>query len=144
MTPSIEAKIVVIDDDPRVLRSIARLILSWGLRCETYTDSRAALPAIERDPPELLILDIFMPEPDGFEVISRMRRLSPSTQIIAISGDLIRGRPTNALAMSGMLGVTATILKPIDPERLRDLIAQTLPNRAVSTAPELRRAVSTE
>lgn len=134
MTPNAEPKVIIIDDDPRVLNAIARLIAAWGLHCETYTDSRTALPAIEREPPDLLIVDIFMAEPDGFEVISRMRQLSPSTPIIAISGDLVRGRPANALAMSGMLGVTATILKPIQPERLRALIAQALPDWLAGTA----------
>jgi CheY-like chemotaxis protein len=134
MTDRTPSRIVIVDDDPRMLTAFARCIASWGLRCETYSDSRLALTAIERDPPDLLILDIFMPEPDGFEVIARMRRLSPELPIIAMSGDMIRDRPANALAMSDLLGVTATILKPVPPERLRALIAQTLPYGSADAA----------
>jgi CheY-like chemotaxis protein len=134
MTHSTAPSIVIIDDDPRMLSAIARLITSWGLRCATYTDGRAALAAMAQDPPDLLLVDIFMPEPDGFEVIAQVRRRVPATPIIAISGDIVRGHPTNALAMSELLGVAATIRKPIEPEPLRALIARTLASKAPPSA----------
>lgn len=134
MTHSTAPRIVIIDDDPRMLNAIARLIAAWGLRCETYTDGRAALAALTQDPPDLLMVDIFMPEPDGFEVIAQVRKRSPATPIIAVSGDIVRGHQTHALAMSELLGVTATIRKPFEPEPLRALIAQTLAGKAPASA----------
>jgi CheY-like chemotaxis protein len=115
-------RVVLIDDDPRLLQATARLIGTWGYRCETFIDGRAALSAMTQDPPALLLVDIYMPDLDGFEVIARMRQITLATRIIAISGDIVRGHPTNALAVSERLGADATIQKPFRPEQLRNLL----------------------
>jgi CheY-like chemotaxis protein len=122
MSDPAKPRVVLIDDDPRLLQATARLIGTWGYRCETYTEARAALAAISADPPAVLLVDIYMPEVDGFEVIARMRGIAPDTRIIAISGDIVRGHPTHVLAVSEQLGVDATIQKPLRPEQLRALL----------------------
>ena len=124
MPASDRPRIVLIDDDPRLLAATARLIGTWGYRCEAYTDGRAALAAMAADPPAVLLVDIFMPDLDGFEVIARMHLIAPGTRIIAISGDIVRGHPTHVLAVSAQLGADATIQKPFRPEPLRALLAQ--------------------
>ncbi|WP_296806069.1 EAL domain-containing protein [Thiocapsa sp.] len=111
--------IMVVDDDPRVLQATARLITAWGYRCETFTDARTALQVCEEAAPDLLILDTFMPELDGFEVIKRMRTIAPSSRILSVSGDALRGYHTNVLEMCRALGADAVLQKPIAPERLR-------------------------
>ena len=122
MPASTRPRIVLIDDDPRLLHATARLIGTWGYRCETFTDGREALDAIAADPPALLLVDIYMPELDGFKMIARIRRITPGTRIIAISGDIVRGHPTHVLAVSEQLGVDATIQKPLRPDQLRTLL----------------------
>ena len=117
-----QPRVVLIDDDQRLLQATARLIGSWGYHCETFGDGRTALSAMAQDPPAVLLVDIYMPDLDGFEVIARMRQIAPATRIIAISGDIVRGQPTNALAVSQQLGADATIQKPFRPEPLRDLL----------------------
>lgn len=57
-------------------------------------DGRAAVEAIQSEDFDVLIVDIFMPEMDGFEVISLMRAHKPSLPIIAISGSAVR-HPTS-------------------------------------------------
>ena len=122
MPVNTQLRVVLIDDDPRLLQATARLIGAWGYRCETFIEGRTALVAMAQDPPALLLVDIYMPDLDGFEVIARMRRTAPGTRIIAISGDIVRGHPTNALAVSEQLGADATIQKPFRPEQLRALL----------------------
>ncbi|WP_295449212.1 response regulator [uncultured Thiodictyon sp.] len=117
-------RVVLIDDDPRLLQATARLIGTWGYRCQTFIEGRTALIAMAQDPPTVLLVDIYMPDLDGFEVIARMRRIAPGTRIIAISGDIVRGHPTNALAVSEQLGADATIQKPFRPEQLRALLGR--------------------
>ncbi|WP_295884052.1 response regulator [uncultured Thiohalocapsa sp.] len=112
-------RIQVLDDDPRLLRASLLLLPRWGFRCETYTHARDALAAIQRNPPDLLIVDIYMPDLDGFEVIARARQLAPSMPILAVSGDIIQGEATNVLAMGAALGADATLHKPFRPEALR-------------------------
>jgi CheY-like chemotaxis protein len=111
--------IMVVDDDQRMLHATARLATSWGYPCNTYLDARAALEASEEAPPALLIVDIYMPQLDGFEVIKRMRQVAPSTRILAVSGEMVRGQHTDVLEICRALGADAVLEKPISPERLR-------------------------
>ncbi|MBK1631643.1 hypothetical protein CKO31_12990 [Thiohalocapsa halophila] len=112
-------RVQVLDDDPRLLQASLRLLPRWGFRCETFSDARESLASIGRDPPDLLIVDIYMPHLDGFEVIARARQLAPQMRIIAVSGDIIQGEATNVLAMGAALGADATLHKPFRPEALR-------------------------
>jgi CheY-like chemotaxis protein len=111
--------LLVVDDDERLLQATSRLASSWGYRCETYSDARAALRVCEASPPALMIVDIYMPELDGIEVIQRMRQIAPATRILAVSGDVVQGQPTHVLEMCQFLGADAVLQKPIAPERLR-------------------------
>jgi EAL domain-containing protein (putative c-di-GMP-specific phosphodiesterase class I)/FixJ family two-component response regulator len=111
--------IMVVDDDQRMLHATARLATSWGYPCDTYMHARAALEASEDAAPALLIVDIYMPQLDGFEVIKRMRQIAPSTRILAVSGEMVRGQHTDVLEICRALGADAVLEKPIPPERLR-------------------------
>jgi CheY-like chemotaxis protein len=122
-----QPRVLVLDDDPRLLQASLRLLPRWGYRCEAYTDARAALAAIAREPPDLLLVDIYMPDLDGFQVIARARRLAPRMHIVAMSGDVILGMPMHVLSMSTDLGAEAALHKPIDPRQLHMTLAGLLP-----------------
>jgi len=79
--------VLVIDDD-----EISLLIVQNALELEGYTtittmDSLLAAELFKRHKPDVVILDIFMPEKDGFELIKELRDLSSDTFIIAISAN---------------------------------------------------------
>jgi EAL domain-containing protein (putative c-di-GMP-specific phosphodiesterase class I)/DNA-binding response OmpR family regulator len=114
--------VMVIDDDPRMLHATARLLSAWGYRCDAYTDARAALVAAQQAPPALVVMDIYMPDLDGFELLKRFRKIAPDARLLAVSGDFVRGYPTNVLKMSRAMGADAVLQKPIGPERLRPII----------------------
>ncbi len=68
--------ILVVDDEPGVL-DVARMYLAReGFRVALAADGPAALAAVEREPPDLIILDLMLPGLDGFEVCRRLRRTS--------------------------------------------------------------------
>lgn len=92
-----EARVLVVDDDADV-RSLLRDELSAaGYRVEAARDGAEALGALERQRPSAVVLDLLMPEPDGFEVLYRMREDAGlrSVPVIVLTGkDLSAGEET--------------------------------------------------
>jgi len=68
-----EARLLVVDDDADVRELLQRELSSAGYRVETARGGAEALSTLERERPSAVVLDLLMPEPDGFEVLYRMR-----------------------------------------------------------------------
>ncbi len=119
------ARILIIDDDERVLRSLGRLLTAEGYEVETAAGGALAMKAFERNAADLVITDINMPEMDGIEVITTLQDLHPAVPIIAISaGGLF---PKELLLQNAdMLGAIATITKPFDIDTLLEAVADAL------------------
>ena len=78
--------VLVVDDDPSI-RALIRLYLeSAGYAVVEAADGKRAMSALDGQPVDLVILDIFMPEMDGLEVLQVLREQSQSCKIMAISG----------------------------------------------------------
>ena len=116
-------KILVVDDDPSVLRSYGRLLRRSGY--ETVTDDGA--PGLlerlsgHRDS-DLLILDYRMPYQDGLSVLEGLRAGGPAPKTILISAyanEEVRRRAVS-------LGVETILEKPVDVCRLRETIQEAL------------------
>ena len=67
------ASVLVIDDTIENLRLLSNLLGEQGYEVRAVTSGRQALRAVEHDPPDLILLDIAMPEMDGYEVCRRLR-----------------------------------------------------------------------
>ncbi|MBM9515183.1 response regulator [Desulfogranum marinum] len=65
---------MLVDDTPANLRYLQDIIRNAGHRVVAFPDGAAALAAAERNPPEIILLDILMPDMDGFEVCNRLKR----------------------------------------------------------------------
>ncbi|GAI33549.1 unnamed protein product [marine sediment metagenome] len=65
--------IMVVDDDPEMLKIINRTLELEGYAVSTATDGRAALALLEERSPDLVILDVMMPELDGFHILKLLR-----------------------------------------------------------------------
>jgi len=68
------AWILVVDDDPVSRAMLTQLLEQDGHRVETAADGRRAIEMLHADPFDVVLLDVVMPELDGFEVLSRMKR----------------------------------------------------------------------
>jgi DNA-binding response OmpR family regulator len=66
--------ILVVDDESILLETVSYNLEQAGYRVITAADGRSALEAVERDPPDLVVLDLMLPEFDGFDVCRRLRR----------------------------------------------------------------------
>jgi len=117
-------KILVIDDDELVLIAIQELLTPLGLSVTTMSNGPGALEKASSDRFDLVILDIIMPEMDGFEVCQRIRQMdsyaeTPILMLTAKSGeeDKQRGMET---------GANLYLPKPISPKRLIALVEEAL------------------
>jgi FixJ family two-component response regulator len=81
------AAVYLLDDDASILQATRRLLDSAGWNnVETFTDPNAFLQRAAIDPPELAVIDMLMPGINGLEVQKRLRRISPSTRVIVLTG----------------------------------------------------------
>ena len=79
------ARVAVVDDSPEVRLLIRRILQSQGdYTINEAANGREALDLIRREPPDLVILDLMMPEMDGFQVIDEMRAHQETANIPVI------------------------------------------------------------
>ena len=77
--------VYLLDDDPSLLKATRRLLDSVGWKVEAFSDPIAFLEHAAIHCPELAVIDIVMPDMNGLEVQTRLRRLSPSTRVIVLT-----------------------------------------------------------
>ncbi|MCH8183607.1 MAG: response regulator transcription factor [Proteobacteria bacterium] len=81
------ATIALVDDDQNILTSVSIALEAEGFAVRTYADGEEALHGLDRQPVDLLILDIKMPRMDGLELLNRIRRTSDVPAIFLTSKD---------------------------------------------------------
>ena len=81
------AHILVVDDEPGILRAVDR-VLGGAHRVTAMSSGGEALALSEQIKPELAILDIRMPDPDGFELMSQLKRRFPDLDVILMTGSI--------------------------------------------------------
>jgi DNA-binding response OmpR family regulator len=92
------ARVLVIDDDDDIRGLVVELLQRAGLTVEQAPDGRAGLRAFHRSPADLVVLDVSMPELDGWETLERIRDLSdvPVIMLTARGAELERVRGLQA------------------------------------------------
>jgi signal transduction histidine kinase len=78
-----EGKVLIVDDDPDILLYLSEFIDSKGYTTLTASCGKEALEKLERDHPDLVLLDVMMPDMDGFEVCRRIRA-NPATALLPV------------------------------------------------------------
>ncbi|MBV9998892.1 MAG: response regulator [Verrucomicrobia bacterium] len=111
--------IAVVDDEAPVGKALTRLLRVAGLDVETFASGAALLDSLQTHTPDCVILDLHMPQMDGFEVQGRLTQAGVRVPVIAITG---RDSPqARDRALAG--GATAYLAKPVDRQALLDAIA---------------------
>ena len=108
----------LLDDDVSMLKALGRLMNSAGFIVEKFNHPAAFLARLEHAPCRVAILDVWMPDMNGLEVQACLRRDSPETRIIFISGrddPLVRHTALDA-------GAFAFVAKPFDDEFMVQLV----------------------
>ncbi len=77
--------VYLLDDDPSILKATRRLLDSVGWKVEAFSDPMAFLEHAAIHSPDLAVIDIVMPDMNGLEVQTQLRRVSPSTRVIVLT-----------------------------------------------------------
>lgn len=108
-------KVLLVDDDSEIIESMRYALESNGFSVSTARDGNQGLAMAEKDPPDLLILDMMMPKRSGFLVLEQLRRDGyDSVRVIMITGN--EGNRHQQYAE--LLGVDDYLRKPFPMERL--------------------------
>lgn len=111
--------IAVVDDEESVAKALDRLLRSAGLYAETFTSGRKFLHSLQDHAPDCVVLDLHMPEADGFEVLSQLAQMPAQVPVVVISGRDTPGARERAIVG----GARAYLRKPVDAQALLDAIA---------------------
>ena len=106
--------ILVVDDDPQILKLFSRILTRGGYEVRTENSGKRAMKALEENPVDLMVLDLSMPEQDGFEILKKLRASRPGLRILVTSGCLGGA----LLKASEFLGATAVLNKADAPREL--------------------------
>jgi DNA-binding response OmpR family regulator len=78
-------RILVVDDEPRILEFVSRRLVLEGFAVDTAVDGPSALEAVARSRPDLVVLDLLLPAIDGLSVLARLRHDRPSMPVVIVS-----------------------------------------------------------
>jgi two-component system response regulator MprA len=118
-------RILVVDDEPSVRDALDRALRMDGYKVELAADGREALDALAFQPPDAIVLDVLMPEPNGLEVCRRLRAAGDHTPVLLLTArDAVPDRVAGLDA-----GADDYLIKPFALEelgaRLRALLRRT-------------------
>jgi DNA-binding NtrC family response regulator len=116
------SRVLVVDDDPEAVRIMARAL--EGRHAVTLCDGVAAAPgALEHGDVDIVLADLDMPAPDGFDVLRAARRRTPPVPVVVVSGM----DSTRATLQALELGACDYLLKPVSPDEVEAVIARVAP-----------------
>ncbi|HLA62155.1 MAG TPA: response regulator [Nitrospiraceae bacterium] len=117
------ATILCIDDEESILKLFQVTLEGAGYRVLIAESGQQGLRLLEHQEVDLILVDIFMPDMDGLEVIQLLRKTRPASKIIAITG---KPGATNNLDIAKHLGAHDTLMKPFSLQELQDAVATQL------------------
>jgi two-component system KDP operon response regulator KdpE len=106
--------ILVVDDEPHMLRALVLSLTNQGFQVSTAADGSTALQLASSSDPDLLLLDLGLPDMDGLEVIQRLRRDNPGLPIVVLTART--GSHETIVALD--LGASDYVTKPFDMSEL--------------------------
>ena len=127
-------KILIADDEPNIVAAIEFLLTQRGYEVHTARDGSEALQAVERVVPDLVLLDVMMPQMSGYEVCQNIRKRAEWRHIKVV---MLSAKGRDAEVVKGLaVGADLYVTKPFST---RDLMAriEALLRQAPARAPGL-------
>jgi len=115
-------RILVVEDDPESRQMMGALLSFWGYEPRLVAAGPAALEAAEQEIPEIVLLDLGLPDMDGFEVARCLRRLPGGDRLFIAALTAYRGEEYRRKAWAA--GFDRYLEKPVDTDILHQLLSQ--------------------
>jgi CheY-like chemotaxis protein len=139
LLPPSGGSVLVVDDDPAVRRLVVETLRAEGVELREAADGRAALKEIEQRRPNAVVLDLTLPELDGFEVLERLQA-DPALRTLPVV--VLTGTKLSDDERAQLESRTLALLQKsfYSAEELRRLIGRALGQQALDGAEQLERA----
>jgi DNA-binding NtrC family response regulator len=119
--------ILIVDDEEKVRKYLARLLLKRGFIVSTVCDGNEALQFLQTQDVDIVLLDVLMPGPSGLDTLPKIKGLRPLTEVLMLTG--------NASVECGVEGIRRGafdyLLKPADLNTLLERIQRAMDRRLV-------------
>jgi CheY-like chemotaxis protein len=120
-----QARVLCIDDEPGVIELISLILRSQKIQVDGATGGKEGLEAMRQNPPDAVLLDIMMPEIDGWEVYKQMRS-DENLKNIPVIIVTARNSSFEEVIARERAGVDDYITKPFVPNQVRDSLSRVL------------------
>ena len=110
-------KFLIVDDEPDVVDSVSELFTLRNYNVITATSGTQALEMVKKENPNIIILDIRMPDLSGMDVLKEVRKTNPKTRVIMLTG--VEDDATKNMAIG--LGASGYLTKPYSYSELLDM-----------------------
>ena len=118
--------VLVVDDQDQVRQLVRETLEEAGYEVDEARDGKEGIERYRAKSPDLVIMDILMPDQDGLEVIMTLRREFPDARVIAMTGGSETIGVLNFLDVAKMLGARRALHKPFELNVLLDAVAAEL------------------
>ncbi len=121
-------RILLVEDEKNIILGVRTCLDAAGYQVEIVEDGEAALAAVRREKPDLVLLDLLLPKVDGFEVLSTLKNDDSLKQIPVVVLTAKAEEEDRQRALE--LGANAYMTKPFRPQELWDVLKKYLPDTA--------------
>jgi UDP-3-O-[3-hydroxymyristoyl] N-acetylglucosamine deacetylase len=119
-------KVLLIDDEKSILESLSSVLTDEGFSVRIAKDGKEGLAMFEKEKPRVVLLDVWMPEMDGLEVLDQIRERDPEAVVIVISGHGTISTAVEAVKR----GATDFLEKPLSIDKVLEVITRSLAGAA--------------
>ncbi|QOY90232.1 hybrid sensor histidine kinase/response regulator [Paludibaculum fermentans] len=126
--PTEEPSVLVVDDEAPFRAQVRNYLTGKGYKVTEVANGNEAMVQLGRSPHQLVLLDLFMAEPDGFETLRRIRMAYPALPVVVMSGAAME-----YLHAATLLGAAEAISKSEIPDRLAGIVRDLTVRQAAAT-----------
>ncbi len=132
--------ILIVDDEQSILQALSAILRDEGYRVTEAPDGVSAMKAVAKEPPSVMLLDIWMPEQDGLETLRRIRDSAPQVPVIMMSGHGTIETAIKAIK----LGAYDYIEKPLSLDKVLLLVKHAIDTKRLTEENRRLKAVVTQ